>query len=356
MKLPKILFLLYTILIINITGFAQKKTYDIVSYSPPKDWTEQQGNGNVSYSRIDGASWAQIAIYQHRQSVGDIQTDFDKDWNELVAPGRSISGMEKTKPQTAEGWTVMSGSGIWQYNGSNVASVLTVYSNKQVCVAVLCNSTAMPYMKIYQSLIGSLDIDAGKISTTSETETNTSTIENANASTENISASNSVIGLWTDYVLETTGFYINGRPQYTSGYLRKEYRFNADGTYTFRNKQWLTKALDIIFIYETGTYTVNGNQLTLTPKKGKSGFWAKTSSSKEWGKLKKYVDYDLEKTTYSFEILIDPNYSNKIVLKPGKPTARDGGKFNAAGDPFEFRYSFRELESLIDNPPGFEVN
>ncbi len=164
----------------------------------------------------------------------------------------------------------------------------------------------------------------------------------------------SIAGLWTSYVLETNGYSINGTPQYTAGYLRREYNFYADGTYLFRNKQWLVKAPNIVFQYETGTYTVNGNQLTLIPNKGKGGFWKKTNSTKEWGSLIKSSDYSLEKTTYTFQIIIDNTYGNSIVLKTSKPTQRDGGHFNAANEPFEFRYSFRKLESSIDNPPGWK--
>lgn len=164
----------------------------------------------------------------------------------------------------------------------------------------------------------------------------------------------SIAGLWTDYVLETTGYYINNMPQYTSGYLRKEYTFNNDGTYIFRNKQWLTKSLDITFMYETGTYTVKGNQLIITPKSGKAGFWRKKSSTKEWGSLVKSSDYKLEKTTYTFEIIKDPTYGNSILIKSAKPTQRDGGKFNSVDEPYEFKYSFRTLESLVDNPPGWK--
>lgn len=336
------------ILLSSIGSFAQKQTFDIVSYTPPKDWTEKQSEGNISYSRIDGGSWAQIAIYQQRSCEGDIQADFDKDWNELVATGKTISSPEKTEPQTAEGWTVMSGSGVWQYNGANVATVLTVYSNNSVCIAVLCNATAQPYLKDYKALIGSLDLDATSVSVTPAIQ-NTDTTANTTASvnTGNIS----IIGLWTSYVLET-----NGYQQYTAGYLRKEYLFKNDGTYIFRNKQWLTKAKDILFIYESGTYTVNGNQLTITPKQGIGQFWSKTNSSKEWGKLVKSSDYKPEKVTYTFQIIDDATYGNGIVLKPGKATERDGGKFNAADDPFEFRYAFRKLESAIDNPPGFKMN
>lgn len=353
MKYMKIIFALGLISTMNCASYGQQKIYDIATYTPPKDWTEKEGDGKIAYSRIDGGSWAQIAIYQHRTSEGDINTDFDKDWNELVAANKTISSPEKTTPQKAEGWTVMSGSGIWQYNGANVASMLTVYSNNKVCIAILCNTTAQPFLKEYKNMIASLDLDAKNISE-SFGDANSTSPETVNPSAN--TGKTSLVGLWTDYILETTGYSINGMPQYTAGYLRKEYNFYPDGTYLFRNKQWLTKTANILFIYETGTYSVTGNQLTITPKNGKGGFWGKTSSTKEWGKFIKSSDYTLEKTNYIFEITHDPTYGDKIILKPGKPTTRDGGKFNAPGDPYEFYYSKRDLESLIDNPPGFKTD
>ncbi|WP_421943143.1 hypothetical protein [Pedobacter sp.] len=157
--------------------------------------------------------------------------------------------------------------------------------------------------------------------------------------------------MWTDYSLESAGSYINGTPKYTAGYLRKEYVFNKDNTYIFRNKQWITKTKDILYINETGTYTINGNQITINPKNGKGEFWEKTASSKDWGKYIKAFDYKLENVTYTFKIIYDPNYSNSIVLSSAKPTQRDGGKFNAPNEPLAFHYSFRKLDSLIDYPP-----
>ncbi|MGC4100000.1 hypothetical protein [Ferruginibacter sp.] len=354
--MKKLIFLAMNMML-AATAFSQKQTYDIVTYTTPKDWTEKQADGNISYAKIDGGSWAQIAIYQHRNSEGDIQADFDKDWNELVATGKTISAPEKTEPKTAEGFSVMSGSAVWQYNGANVATILTVYTNQKICIALLCNSTAMPYLKEYQKLIGSLDINAGDAAATpviAATESNTSTQSNTTTTTDKGSVS--IVGLWIDYMLETNGNYINGQPQYTAGYLRKEYLFNADGTYIFRNKQWLTKTKDITFIYESGTYEVKGDQLTITPKNGKSGFWEKAATTKGWGKMLKASDHKLEKTTYSFEIkYFSASDSYSLNLVAGKPTERDSGRFNAANDPYVFHYNLRKLESLVDNPPGFKT-
>lgn len=93
-------------IICAIATFSQHKTYDIITFTAPRNWTEKQAEGNITYSRIDGGSWAQIVIYHHRNSEGDIQSDFDKDWKELVVGDRTISVPEKTEPKTEDGWWV----------------------------------------------------------------------------------------------------------------------------------------------------------------------------------------------------------------------------------------------------------
>lgn len=59
----------------------------------------------------------------------------------------------------------------------------------------------------------------------------------------------SVVGLWCDNHLETSG-YSNGFPQYTAGYFRREYLFKDDGTYVFRLKNWSVYSKEIRFAYE----------------------------------------------------------------------------------------------------------
>ncbi len=333
----------------SISGFAQKQTFDVVSYTAPKNWTEQKGEDNISYSKIDGSSWAQIAIYQHRNSEGDIQTDFDKEWNELVAANKTISSPEKTEPQTAEGWTVMSGSGVWQYNGANVATMLTVYSNNSVCISVLCNATAKPYLKDYQTLIGSLDLDASKATETSSTENNS-----ASANTNGVS----LTGLWIQYRGEDAG-YANGFRMTTGGYFRKEYLLKEDGTYIFRMKNWSAHQDNIYFVYETGTYTVNGSQLTISPKQGKAGWWKKYGNiTDKWGSyLKADNDYKPEKTTYPFYTQHPENRNDMLlILTNPNATKRDGTIDINDGTTKKWVYGWGGTKSLIDNPPGFKMN
>lgn len=342
-------FLLCVFCVISV--YAQKQTFDVVSYKVPKGWQQKQNEGSVQLLATDKKSGGYIMaiITNASASTATAIENFKSKWKAAIADQIQLDGEPTIQPSSNEnGWDIETGNAGYTDNGSkgNVALLSATGGGQTVSVVIMYNTNQ--YEKDLSSFLNSLEL--------SEVKQN----ENENANSSSASTKNegksAIVGLWTDYVLETTGYNINGMPQYTAGYLRKEYAFYPDGTYLFRNKQWLTKTKDILFIYESGTYSVNGNRITIIPKRGKGEFWSKTSSTKEWGKLVKASEYKLEIVTYSFKIENDPDYKiTRLILSPGKLTQRDGGKFNAPSDPYEFRYSMRELESLIDNPPGLKT-
>jgi hypothetical protein len=330
----------------TLKSFAQKQTFDVISYTIPVKWQKTQNEAGVQLTITDkkSGSYAIAVITKATASDATANENFTTDWTRLIKSTVQVNAAPTMQdPSAKNGWNIVSGNADYTDGAKKgVATLLTATGDGKMVSVVLMTNTEQ-YQADLLAFLNSLEL----VQVTANSGDNKNTVNNADAT--------SVVGLWTDYILETTGYSINGMPQYTAGYLRKEYTFYPDGTYLFRNKQWLTKTANIVFIYETGTYSVNGNQLSITPKNGKSGFWGKKSSTKEWGKFIKYSDYALEKTNYTFEVTHDPTYGDKIILKPGKPTIRDGGKFNAPGDPYEFYYSKRELESSIDNPPGFKT-
>lgn len=333
-----------TFLIIHV--LAQKQSFDVLSYSAPDGWGKVQNEGGIQLSVTDNKTggYAIAIITKATASVSAASDNFNNSWDRLVKNTVKTNGQPTMQQPTQDnGWDIISGNASYTEGAKKgIVTLLTATGGSQTVSVVLMTNTQQ-FQNELLTFLNSLELV--KLSQNRAAGNNEPATANKAA----------VAGLWTNYVLETNGYYINNMPQYTAGYLRKEYHFFPDGTYLFRNKQWLTKAPDIMFIYETGTYTVQGNQLIITPKTAKAGFWGKLSSSKEWGAFKKSSEYKLEKTTYTFEMIYDATYGNGIKLYPGKPTQRDGGKFNAPGDPYEFRYSFREMESLIDNPPGLKT-
>jgi len=345
MKTIKDIFLLMAFSLLSANAFAQKKSFDAVSFVVPQGWQQEQNEGGVQLSVSDKKSggYAIAIITKATAASGAAAENFTTDWDRLIKSTVQVNeAPSMLAPQQENDWDIVSGSANYSDGATKgVATLMTATGGGQMLSVVLITNTQQ-YQNELLSLINSLELTAV-----------TKKQADSPGTRSGQPGKLSVAGLWTDYILETTGYVVGGMPQYTAGYLRKEYAFYPDGTYLFRNKQWLTKTKDILFIFESGTYEVNGNQLTLTPKNGKSGFWAKTSSTKEWGKPLKAYEFKPEKITYTFDIkYFSGSDDYRLDLNSGKSTERDGGELNSANKVYVSHYSYRKSESIIDNPPG----
>jgi uncharacterized protein DUF6683 len=121
------------------------------------------------------------------------------------------------------------------------------------------------------------------------------------------SASSSVLGAWT----------FASSAQY-GGVMRLRYIFNADGTYSFKSERsqqsqkWWT-------IEETGSFSVDGDSLTITPRTSNATLRNLN------GVVQETRANQLEKVTYKwtthfFEGIGETN----LMLQPPSPTSRDG--------------------------------
>jgi hypothetical protein len=331
---------------LHLNLLAQKKTFDIVTYTAPSGWTENVQESYVAYSKQSGSTWGQTAIYKSTASKGDIDSDLQKEWEAVVLSLRAVGKEENTASKTSDGWTVMSKSGTWKYNGADVATILTVFSNGKTCVSLLCNATAESYLKEFVQMAQSVELSAG-----SSGESN-----NPAPVSKKENKATSIAGLWGTYNNETFG-YMNGMPVTTGGYFRKEYEFYEDGTYLYKAKDWSNFVKEIRFAFETGTYKLAGDQLTLTPVKGRTEWWGKASNGRTsgWGSRVRTGVFKPEKLTYTMEVkYLSGMERSYLYLRVKKSTVRDGAASTQANALLEFSYSKREKseEGLIDTPPG----
>jgi len=318
----------------SFATFAQKQTYDVLTFTFPKGWQQKDAEGGRQLTITDAKTggYATVLLIKSTVSNASPNDNFNSYWNNIVKATVAVSGEPAMQDAvTSNGWEIVSGHASYTEEANTGTATLLAASGGGQTTAVILMTNTGKYQPDLLAFIGSLELSK----VTKQTPANKNTA--------------SITGLWADYTVER-----NAYQQYTTGYLRKEYAFKKDGTYTFRKKNFLSNSTQIYFVSESGTYSVSGNQLTIIPKQGKTQFWNKPKSLKnnEWGSFAKSEHHKLEKVTYTFEIIIDPNYGNSPSLKPGKATVRDGGQFNAPSDPYKFNYAFRESASLIDNPPG----
>ena len=179
-----------------------------------------------------------------------------------------------------------------------------------------------------QSLRLTLGIEASKLTLAGQRITlQADTADAAGAGAVN----NKIVGSWTTAATAQYG-----------GVMRLRYIFNADGSYSFKSERssasqrwWTTE--------ESGTFVVNGDSLTITPKVSKATLRNLN------GVVQETKANPLEKVTYKwtthfFEGIGETN----LVLEPPQPTNRDGvlggnSRFPKAylytqGDKLEWRF------------------
>lgn len=344
MKHIKIFLLFNMIVAISFTSFAQKQTFDVVSYALPKGWQELKNEAGIQLSITDkkNASYAIAIVTKATASTASATENFNNDWLKLVKGTVQVSTEPiMQQPTNENGWDVISGGANYA-DGANtgMATLLTATSGEQMVSVVLMTNT-----KQYQNELLAF-IQSLKLSKAMQISIN-------NQATTNKANSSSIMGLWCDNHLEISG-YFNGYPQYTAGYFRREYLLKEDGTYIFRLKNWSTLMKEILFAYESGTYVVQGNQLIIIPNQGRGEWWSKKDNNASlWGNGLKASDYKLEKTNYTFEIkYYSGTDSYSLILNSKKNTERDG-TYNQNG--FSYARS-RTGKSIIDNPPGFKTS
>ena len=251
----KCLFITLILCASSFKAFTQQQTYDRVSYAMPKGWkAEQQGTARV-YSKIDGGSWAQIAIYKSTETKGSINADFDSEWNTIVAKAFNVKDApEKTTVEEIDGWKVMSGSAVWQHIGSNVATLLTTYSGHGICISILCNATARPYLEDYKKFIGSATLIVPD---------KQGNVVQQNATVSGSEPHNSELNryVWRNHQKRTTS-----NLDYHA-YSKQQYEFRTDGTYTFYQESMQPYTPKYYLVNEMGAYTVKGDIITLRPSK-----------------------------------------------------------------------------------------
>ena len=94
--------------ILAFTTFGQKELYDLVTYAPPPEsgWKKEvKANTYTSYTSTNEQtkSYCQIFIMLSTASKGNIQQDFENEWQNLVAKQYHVTEAPQiTEPTTVE--------------------------------------------------------------------------------------------------------------------------------------------------------------------------------------------------------------------------------------------------------------
>lgn len=296
-----------------VISFAQKETFDLITYTAPKSWKKEVTENIISYTIINKQTnnWCRINIVKSTISKGSIEQDFESEWRELVVKSYNpTEAPQANEVQEAEGWKIKAGGAKFIFNNTNAMAMLTTMSGYDRCVSIVATTNGQDYIKDIEALLSSVDLQKPV----------TGLQQTPVANNEN----NSIIGTWGKSG-SVNPDYFDAYATSIAGYSSDQYTFNSNGTYYFVSKTFGMSLTEILLVKENGAYQISGNSISITPQKSVIEAWSKKDGGDKWGSLLSSQKRTLEKVTYQFT----KHYFSGIqiwnlVLQNEKRTQRDG--------------------------------
>lgn len=144
-----------------------------------------------------------------------------------------------------------------------------------------------------------------------------------------------IVGVWSKSASSPWGTS-PGAVATNAGYYKGQYQFKADGSYSFKGESWggYSRSDEFWTIEETGTYSVNGDSLTVSPAKSTATLRNRA------GVVKQSKNNQLEKVTYGWGLhFFEGIGETNLVLRPARETLRDGGFSSNSNFPSSYLYS-----------------
>lgn len=152
-------------LLLTTQAMAQTETFDIVTYSPPKDFTKDAKPGVVNYVHANATTGAfcVVSLYASTANSGDAQKDFNTAWKELVAIPYNINSIPKTeKESTTDGWEIVAGGTPAKIDGADVYILLTVLSGFNIKVCIRASLNDQSYLEHMTAFLETIGLDKTK--------------------------------------------------------------------------------------------------------------------------------------------------------------------------------------------------
>ena len=160
--------ILFIVLMVVINSFGQTQTFDIVTYTAPKGWSEEIKDFAASYVTTNNKTktWCRITIYKSIKSSDDPAVDFSSEWNSLMVKNNyGEASPPKPVVEEEDGWTSNSGVSAFKFENRDAYSLLSTISGYGVEVSIVVLMNSQEFMKDVEKMLGSIDLKKPDIKT-----------------------------------------------------------------------------------------------------------------------------------------------------------------------------------------------
>jgi hypothetical protein len=125
--------------------YAQKETFDIATYTTPKDWKKKSSESGIQFSKEDAVkkTYCMMTLFKAVPGTANSKADFDLAWKSVVKEMITVTAPPEMMPSSNEkGWEVQSGYAPFESEGTKGISLLVTSSGfgKMVNIIILTNT------------------------------------------------------------------------------------------------------------------------------------------------------------------------------------------------------------------------
>lgn len=174
----------------------------------------------MKYTLVNNKSktWCLIGIIKSTISKGNIDADFESEWQELIVKNYNPTDAPKLNDvREADGWKIKEGVAKFTFSNTEAMAMLTTMSGFDRCTSIVVTTNSNEYLKDIDALLSSVELK--------KPETTTPPPE-----TGNNSDNASILGTWGVSASDQSSYRVNNG---VMNYIVRQYTFNVNGTYSF---------------------------------------------------------------------------------------------------------------------------
>lgn len=155
--------------------FGQKQTFDIITYTPPKEWKKENSESAMQFSKQDDTkgTFCIITLMKSIPGLANSKENFDAAWETVVKEMVKVSAAPEMQPVANEdGWEAQSGYAPFESEGTNGIALLVTSTGYQKMVNILILTNTDVYEKDMTAFLESVSFTKPAIQNNS-TQTNT---------------------------------------------------------------------------------------------------------------------------------------------------------------------------------------
>ena len=154
--------LTFILFLMSFGSFAQKETYELVTYTLPTGWKKEvKQNAYTSYTTTNSQknSYCQIFIMLSTASKGGIEQDFESEWQNLIVKNYGVNESPNvTEPTSENGWTAKGGVANFKFNNGSSIAMLTTMSGYNKAISIVAVTNSQDYMAAIQQFLESVEM------------------------------------------------------------------------------------------------------------------------------------------------------------------------------------------------------